>query len=83
MNYLTKDEQFDIYKICFLTNHKWVFNINCINRPWSKTGVIRNSKEAKQYYDCYEKHPEEYWFIEFSLDEAYELQQKLIEEQIQ
>jgi hypothetical protein len=83
MNYLSINQQFDIYKISFITNHRWVFNKNCINRPWSKVGVIRSAKEAKQYFDCYEKYPEEYWFNEFSLDEAYELQQKLIEEQIQ
>ena len=82
MNYLSKDEQFDIYKVCFLTKNRWVFNQNCINHPWSKVGVIRSAKEAKQYYDCYEKYPEEYWFNEFSLDEAFELQQKHIQEQI-
>jgi hypothetical protein len=83
MNVLSKEDQFDIYKVCFLTKNGWKFNVNCVNYPWSKYSVIRTSKEAKQYYDCYEKRPKEYWFNEFSLDEAYELQQKLIEENSQ
>ena len=71
---LSKDEQFNLYKVCLLVVAGWKFYESCEIHPWSKIGVIRTVKETKAYLDCYEKHPSKDWYHEFSLDEAYEWQ---------